>query len=116
LSIRPAKIASGAVHGADRLAGGVRDPLKKRTKVCIASVWRRLDTLRFGRKTRQHALGRRLYCAGSPQPLWVTMSRKRDAQGQWGLWYVVANRPSAAEQAVAESRHSPGCEAGCREA
>jgi hypothetical protein len=44
------------------------------------------------------------------------MSRKRDAHGQWGSWYVVTNRPSTAEQAVAEYAHRPGCEAGCRDA
>jgi hypothetical protein len=44
------------------------------------------------------------------------MSRKRDAQGKWGLWYLVANRPYAAEQAVAEYAHRPGCEAGFRDA
>jgi hypothetical protein len=90
--------------------------VKKSTKVCIASGWRRLDTLRFGRHTHQRALGRLLYCARSPQPLWVTMSRKRDAQGQWGIWYLVANRPYAAAKAVAEYRHRPGCEAGFRDA
>jgi hypothetical protein len=61
-------------------------------------------------------LGRLLYCARSPQPLWVTMSRKRDATGQWGIWYLVDNRPYAASQAVAEYRHRPGCEAGFRDA
>jgi hypothetical protein len=90
--------------------------VKKSTKVCIASGWQRLDTVRFGRNTRRRALGRLLYCAGSPQPLWVTMSRKRDTQGQWGIWYLVANRPYAAEKAVAEYRHRPGCEAGFRDA
>jgi hypothetical protein len=44
------------------------------------------------------------------------MSRQRDAQGQWGLWYLVANRPYAAAKAVAEYAHRPGCEAGCRDA
>jgi hypothetical protein len=42
--------------------------------------------------------------------------RLRDAQGKWGLWYVVANRPYAAAQAVAEYAHRPGCEAGFRDA
>jgi Transposase DDE domain len=90
--------------------------VKKSTKVCIAGVWRKLNTLRFAGNTRRRALGRLLYCAGNPRPLWITMSRKRDAQGKWGLWYVVANRPYAAEQAVAEFAHRPGCEAGFRDA
>jgi hypothetical protein len=44
------------------------------------------------------------------------MSRKRDRHGTWGSWYVVANRPYTAEQAVAEYVHRLGCEAGFRDA
>ena len=44
------------------------------------------------------------------------MSRKRDRHGKWGSWYWVANRPYAAEQAVAEYARRPGCEAGFRDA
>ena len=90
--------------------------VKKSTNICIAGVWRRLDTLRFAGNTRRRGLGRLLYCAENPQPLWVTMSRQRDRQGKWGLWYLVANRPYRAEQAVAEYAHRPGCEAGLRDA
>jgi hypothetical protein len=96
--------------------GAVVMRVKKRTKVCIAGVWRQLNTRRFAGHTRRRALGRLLYGAGNPRPRWITMSRKRDAQGQWGLWYVVANRPYAAEPAVAEYAHRPGCEAGFRDA
>jgi hypothetical protein len=90
--------------------------VKKSTKICIAGVWHKLDTLRFAGNTRRRTLGHRLYCASNPQPLWITMSRKRDAHGHWGLWYLVANRPYTAEQAVAEYAHRPGCEAGFRDA
>jgi DDE family transposase len=90
--------------------------VKKSTKICIAGVWQRLDALRFAGNTRLRLLGHVLYCAGTPQPLWVTMSRKRDAHGQWGIWYLVTNRPYPAAQAVAEYRHRPGCEAGFRDA
>jgi len=90
--------------------------VKKSTKICLAGVWRPLDTLRFAGNTRRRTLGHLLYCASNPQALWVTMSRKRDRHGQWGLWYLVANRPYTAEQAVAEYAHRPGCEAGFRDA
>ena len=90
--------------------------VKKSTKICLAGVWRKLHTLRFPGNTRRRSLGRLLYCERTPQPLWVTMSRKRDAQGKWGLWYLVANRPYAAEQAAAEYARRPGCEAGFRDA
>jgi hypothetical protein len=90
--------------------------VKKSTKICLAGVWRRLDTVHFAGNTRRRSLGRLLYCARTPQPLWVTRSRKRERHGTWGLWYVVANRPYPAAQAVAEYAHRPGCEAGCRDA
>jgi hypothetical protein len=90
--------------------------VKKSTQVCIAGEWRKLHTLRFQGNTRRCALGRLLYCARSPQPLWVTMSRKRDAQGKGRLWYLVTNRPYTAAQAVTEYAHRPGCEAGFRAA
>src|SRR5262249_33784319 len=75
--------------------------VKKSTTICSAGVWRQLDPLRFAGNTRRHTLGHLLYGASNPQALWGTMSRKREAQGKWGLWYVGANRPSTAEQAVA---------------
>ena len=90
--------------------------VKRSTKVQIKGTWHRLSTVPFPGNTRRRALGRLLYCARSPQPLWVTVSRKRDATGQWGYWYLVANRPYAASQAVAAYRHRPGCEAGFRDA
>src|SRR5215813_7057210 len=90
--------------------------VKKSTKICMAGEWRQLDTLRFAGNTRRRTVGHLLYCASNPQALWVTMSRKRDAHGKWGIWYLVANRPYTAEQAVAEYAHRPGCEAGFSDA
>jgi hypothetical protein len=90
--------------------------VKKSTTIYIAGVWRQLNTLRFAGNTRRRTLGHLLYCASNPHLLWVTMSRKRDKHGKWGIWYVVANRPYAAEQAVAEYARRPGCEAGFRDA
>jgi hypothetical protein len=97
-----------------RVAFGSR--VKKSPKRCMAGVWQRLDALRFAGKTRRRPLGRLLYCAHTPPPLGGTMSRKREAHGPWGRWYVVANRPYTAEPAVAEDAHRPGCEAGFRDA
>jgi Transposase DDE domain len=90
--------------------------VKKSTNICLAGVWRPLDTLRFSGNTRRRSLGRLLYCAADPQPLWITMSRKRERKGNWGIWYLVANRPYTAAQAVTEYAHRPGCEAGFRDA
>jgi hypothetical protein len=52
--------------------------VKKSTKICIAGVWHKLDTLRFAGNTRRRTLGHLLYCASNPHPLWITMSRKPD--------------------------------------
>jgi Transposase DDE domain len=90
--------------------------VKRSTKVCVKGVWCKLHTLRFDGNTRRRSLGRLLYCERTPQALWVTMSRARDAQGKWGLWYLVANRPYSADKAVSEYGHRPGCEAGFRDA
>jgi hypothetical protein len=43
------------------------------------------------------------------------MSRQRDVQGKWGLWYVVANWSYTAEHAIAEYARRPGCTAGFRD-
>src|ERR671933_3029629 len=59
--------------------------VKKSTKICIAGVWHKLDTLRFAGNTRRRTLGHLLYCASNPHPLWITMSRKRDRHGKWGV-------------------------------
>jgi hypothetical protein len=96
------------------VAFGIR--VKRSTQVQIDGRWQQLSTRRFPGNTRRCALGRLLYCARSPRGLWVTMSRKRDVQGKWGYWYLVANRPYAAAQAVVEYAHRPGCEAGFRDA
>src|SRR5262245_34239758 len=53
--------------------------VKKSTKICIAGVGQKLDTLRFAGHTRRRQLGHLRYGASNPQPLWVTMRRKRDA-------------------------------------
>jgi hypothetical protein len=90
--------------------------VKQSTKSCVAGVWRRLDTLRFPGNPRRRPLGHLLYCAGNPQPLWGTMSRKRDRHGKWAIWYLIANRPYTAAPAVAEYARRPGCEAGLRDA
>jgi hypothetical protein len=90
--------------------------VKKSTKVCVDGTWRRLSTLGFAGNTRRHAVGRLLYCAHAPHALWLTMSRTREKQGKWSIWYLVTNRPYTAQQAVMEYERRPGCEAGFRDA
>ena len=90
--------------------------VKHSTKVFIGGTWRKLSTVRFTGNTRRRSLGQLRYCARTPQLLWVTMSRARDAKGKWGIWYLVSNRPYAAEKAMTEYARRPGCEAGFRDA
>jgi Transposase DDE domain len=90
--------------------------VKKSTKICVDGTWCKLSTLGFAGNMRRRTLGRLLYCAHAPHPLWLTMSRARDKQGKWGIWYLVSNRPYAAPQVVSEYGRRPGCEAGFRDA
>jgi DDE family transposase len=90
--------------------------VKKSTKVCLNGTWRKLSTMGFAGNTRRRAVGRLLYCAHAPHALWLTMSRARDKQGKWGLWYLVANRPYTAQKAATEYGRRSGCEAGFRDA
>jgi hypothetical protein len=86
--------------------------VKRSTKVWRDGPWQKLSALRFPGNIRRRAMGRLHYCARSPQPLWVTMSRKRDTHGKWGLWYLVANRPYPVAQTVAAYAHRRGCDTG----
>jgi hypothetical protein len=67
--------------------------VQKRTKRWSAGVGRQRDTRRFAGHTRRRTLGHRLYGVRNPQARWGTMSRTRDAHGQWGRWSWVTNRP-----------------------
>jgi hypothetical protein len=94
---------------------------KSSTKVCLregerAGEWRALAKLRFSGNTRHCCLGHRLYCAHSPLRLWVTMSRARNRQGGWGVWFLVSNWPARAKVTTQEYGHRFGCEEGFRDA
>lgn len=90
--------------------------VKGSTKVCLRGQWRQLQSLGFLGNARHRNLGRLAYCESSPQRLWVTMSRARDRHGQWGLWYLISNRPHRAQAAATEYARRFGCEQGFRDA
>jgi hypothetical protein len=90
--------------------------VKGRTKVCFQGQWRHLHTLSFVGNARQRNLGRLAYCESAPHRLWVTMSRARDAKGQWEIWYLISNRPRRAQATAAEYARRFGCEQGFRDA
>jgi hypothetical protein len=86
------------------------------TKVCVQGQWRALSTLGFAGNSRQRTLGRVAYWESAPHRLWVTLSRARDAKGQWELWYLIANRSRRAHATAAEYGRRFGCEQGFRDA
>jgi hypothetical protein len=90
--------------------------VKGSTKVCFQGQWRPLHTLHFVGNTRQRNLGRLAYCESAPHRLWVTLSRLRDAKGQWEIWYLISNRPRRAQATAAEYARRFGCEQGFRDA
>jgi hypothetical protein len=90
--------------------------VKGRTKVCLQGQWRPLQVLGFAGNARHRNLGRVAYCESSPHRLWVTLSRARDPQGQWEVWYLISNRPHRAQGAATEYARRFGCEQGFRDA
>jgi hypothetical protein len=89
--------------------------VKGRTKVSFQGQWRQLQTLRFVGNAHQRNLGRLAYCESAPQRLWLTLSRARDAKGQWEIWYLIGNRPRRAQATAAEYARRFGCEQGFRD-
>ena len=59
--------------------------------------------------------GRIDYCQNFPHRLHVTISRMRDKNGQWGIWYLVSNQSLRARQAAKEYGFRFGCEEGFRD-
>jgi hypothetical protein len=90
--------------------------VKGSTKVCVQGQWRSLSTLGFAGNSRQRNLGRLASCASAPHRLWVTLSRARDAKGQWEIWYLISHRPRRAQATAAEYARRFGCEQGFRDA
>jgi hypothetical protein len=90
--------------------------VKGSTKVCVRGQWRALQTLGFVGNARHRNLGRLAYCESAPHRLWATLSRARDHQGQWEVWYLIANRFHRAQAAAVEYARRFGCEQGFRDA
>ena len=86
------------------------------THVLFQGKWRTLGQWRFRGHERHRSFGALLYCERCPQRVWVSKSRARDAQGNWGIWHVVSNRPLAAAAAANEYGRRFGCEEGFRDA
>ncbi len=90
--------------------------VKGSTKVYFHGQWCNLNTVHFVANARQRNLGPLAYCESAPHRLWVSMSRARDAKGQWEVWYLISNRPRRAKATAAEYSRRFGCEEGFRDA
>jgi hypothetical protein len=89
--------------------------VKGNVKVFCDGCWTKLHQLRFIGNARRRNLGRLPYCERSPRRLWMTMSRARDKQDNWGVWYLVSNQRLRAEQAATEYGFRFDCEEGFRD-
>jgi hypothetical protein len=89
---------------------------KDNVKVYWQGRWRKLGTIKMTRNTRRRSLGRLRYCERTPRRYYLTQSRARNRQGQWGLWQLVSNRNYSALQAKQEYERRWGCECGFRDA
>jgi hypothetical protein len=90
--------------------------VKGRTKVCVQGQWCPLHTIGFGGNARRRTLGWVAYCERAPHRLWVTLSRMRNAQGQWERWNLISNRGRRAQTMTTEFARRFGCEQGFRDA
>jgi hypothetical protein len=90
--------------------------VKGSPKVYIQGQWRPLHTVGFVGNARLRTLGRVAYCERAPHRLWVTLSRVRDAQGQWERWHLISNCGRRAQAMATEYAHRFGCEQGFRDA
>ena len=90
--------------------------VKGSTKVWVQSQWRPLHTVGFVGNARHRTLGRVAYCERAPHRLWVTLSRVRDAQGQWERWHLISNCGRRAQALATEYARRFGCEQGLRDA
>jgi DDE family transposase len=90
--------------------------VKADTHVYFQNQWQKLGHLRFRGHEHHRSFGALLYCERSPERLWVSKSRARDAKGNWGIWHLVSNRPHQAHKAADEYGRRFGCEEGFRDA
>ncbi len=86
------------------------------TKVFVHGAWQRLHALRFVTNSRRRNVGRVRYCESKPRHAWVSLSRVKDQNGKWEVWYLVSNHWSRAGQMAGEYARRFGCEQGFRDA
>ena len=85
------------------------------TKVCVNGEWQQLQSLSFVTNSRRRTLGRVQYCQSKPCLKWVSMSRIKNDDGIWDIWYLISNRWRSATQMAGEYARRFGCEQGFRD-
>lgn len=86
------------------------------TKVQVDGEWVQLQQLAFTTNARHRSLGRVGYCESAPRPQWVSLSRIKNEQGQWEVWYLISNFWQRAQEMASEYARRFGCEQGFRDA
>ena len=89
---------------------------KSSTKVCVHGEWQQLQTVAFITNSRRRNLGRVRYCQSNPHWQWVSLSRIKNEEGKWEIWYLISNRWQNAAQMAGEYARRFGCEEGFRDA
>ena len=90
--------------------------VKAGTHVYFQGKWCQLGQRTFRRHEHHRSFGALPYCERCPHLLWVSKSRARDRNGNWGIGHLVANRPYGACTAAQEYGRRFGCEEGFRDA
>ena len=73
------------------------------TKVLINGEWQQLQDLSFITNSRRRTLGQVQYCQSNPRTQWVGLSRVKDENNEWDVWYLISNRWQSATQ-MADAR------------
>ena len=89
--------------------------VKSTTKVALNGHWQALGGLTFTTNARRRTLGCVNYCQSSPRRLYCGMSRVRNDNGGWDVWYLISNRCRSAAQLAGEYARRFGCEEGFRD-
>lgn len=90
--------------------------VKGSVNVFYKDQWVKLSELSFRGNQRHRDLGWVYYNQSSPYRVWLTISRARDKNGQWGIWYLVSNESLHAKGAAKEYGYRFRCEEGFRDA
>ena len=90
--------------------------VKGDTKILWGGEWQKLKLFKFVGHSKQRTLGWVEYCQSAPQRGWLTMSRQRDKNGKWQIWYLFGNTVLSATAQSSDYAKRFTCEEGFRDA